>query len=291
MEKHAIRFNAIAIATLAALATLAGCGGGGGNGGGGSIPSVGAANPSPSATSSAPPSSQASATPAPQIAGVVSINNAPVANGTVIYSCGCSLQAGIAPTDQSGNYVLPLSGPAIPATPSPTYTMVPGRNYLIVAKSPQNAEAWTMAFLGKTPAHNLSLGPSATQSADVYSAAAALYIYFASPTNGPQADLAFTQWNFNAILQWTQHMRSVATTGLTQAEQKLVTDIGLAQAANTTLFPGAPPWYSGTAPQPNTTIKADLSALHSSVGTQGADPAIPTPCPGGEGFCTGTPSP
>ncbi|HEY8313068.1 MAG TPA: hypothetical protein VIG51_02740 [Candidatus Baltobacteraceae bacterium] len=295
----------VAAAALAFTALFAGCGGGPGNS---SLPSTQpqsgpAASPSPPAGSKSSPSPAASGspaasptpaatpTPAPAIAGIVRIGGAALTNSAVVYSCGCTSQAGITKTDATGHFSLPLSGPALPASPNPTYTMVPGRNYVVVTKSPAGAEAWSMAFLGKTQAKTLAIGPGPLDSADIYTAAAALYVFFASPSSGPNSDESFDRWNFNSVAQWTTHMRSNGIAQLTPPEQQLLNDITSAQTTNATLFPGAPAWYPGQTPTTNTRIKNDLNALSASVGSPGADAAIPTPCPGGVGSCTGTPTP
>jgi hypothetical protein len=219
--------------------------------------------------------------------GAATINGMPVANGTVVFSCGCSSQAGTVKTDSFGNFTITTTSQAIPPSPHPTYTTVPGRNYLIVAKDTSGAEAWTMAFLGKVPSHNVGLGAGNAVSTDPFTAAAALYIFYASPQTA-QSDLAFDQWNFNTIASWADHLRTSPLSSLTPQEQALINDIQSAQASGKTMFPTLSQWYPGTPAQSNSTIKGDLAA----VKTQGsADPLLPTPCPGGVGSCTNTPTP
>jgi hypothetical protein len=208
-------------------------------------------------------------------------------SGTAIFSCGCSGQAGSVPIDTQGNFTITTTSAAIPPSPSPTYTIAPGRNYLIVAKTAPGAEAWTMVFLGKTSSHDLGIGAGNGFTTDQFSAAAALYVFYASPLT-KQADEAFDQWNLNSVKAWADHLRTTPLASLTSQEQTLLGDILAAQSNNVTMFPTASLWNPGSPVQSNATIKNDLAAVKS----QGsADTTLPTPCPGGIGSCTGTPTP
>jgi hypothetical protein len=295
---------------FAGIALLAGCGGGGGSTSPGVTPPVtgagtsagsGGATSTPSTAPSASPSTaptHAPSTPAPTASPAIttsaSIGGAAIANGIVVYSCGCSNQAGTTTTDAAGNFTLSPTATAIPASPSPTYTMVPGRNYVIVAKAQSStasyasgAEAWTVAFLGTTPSHNLGLGPSGALSMDKYATAAALYAFYVAPLTGNK-DLSMNQFNFNALLAWANYLRT--SSSLSAPEQKLLSDIDSAQATGNTLFPRMPYWYPGTPlPPTNSAVVSDLQQIQLASGNT-SDP-IPTPCPGGVGSCTGTPSP
>lgn len=213
----------------------------------------------------------------------------PVANGTVVYSCSCTGQAGTVQTDAQGNFTIVPVATAIPATPSPIYTTVPGRNYLIVAKAPAGAETWTMEFLGTTPAHNVGLGSGNAFSTDIYATAVSLYVYFVSPSTGNK-NLSFDQWNLNSVQRWAQYLRMTATASLSPAEQQLLSDIAFDQQRNYTLFPVTPAWYPGARTTANGVIRADLQNVQSSAGANPADP-VPTPCPQGVGSCLGAPVP
>lgn len=227
-------------------------------------------------------------TQSPGVSGVAQINGTSIGNGAVVYSCSCTGQAGITPTDAAGNFTISAIATAIPATPSPTYTTVPGRNYTIVAKAPPGAEAWTLEFLGKTPAHNIGLGSGYAFSTDLYASAAALYVFWVSANTG-NANTSYDQWNMYSIAQWAQYLRNTPTASLSAPEQQFLSDISAAQGTNSTLFPLMPLWYPGTAPAPNKTIKTDIVNIRTAGGTA-TDP-VPTPCPGGVGQCTGTPVP
>lgn len=297
---------------LALTAILAACGTGGGGGtipggggGGGGTPTpnptgsgtptpipTGSGTPTPiptgSATPTPVPTHSATPTPVPTqspgLTGTLTIGGAPVPGGNVVFTCGCSSQAGIVTIAPGGSYVIGPSEPAIPSTPSPTYTTHPGRNYLIVgASSTQFAQAWTMQFLGNTPSHNLSLGATT----DAPAAAASVYIFAESQNN---SDASFDDWNFNTISAWTGHLR---TGPLTAAETTLVTDVGNAQLANTSLFPTIPVWnpYRPLSPPANAKIAGDIAGVHSE--SLAHNNTAPTPCPlnGTQPACTGAPTP
>jgi hypothetical protein len=255
---------------VALAAALAACGGGGGGSGGGGNPGGGGPPP----TSSPAPTSAAN--------GTVSVNGAALANARVVFTCGCSAQAGETTADGSGNFTLTATATATPSSPSPTYTMVPGRNYMVIgANSSTHLEAWTMLFLGNQPSTNVYLGSGGADTTDVATTAAALYIFLKSQNN---SDTSFDDWNFNQIMAWSNELRSAPKTS---QEQKLMTDIGSAETAGTPLFPTLPSWD----PDPgsaNATIESDINAISAS-----SDSNIPTPCPvsGGTPACTGTPTP
>lgn len=259
---------------LLALAAACGGGGGGSSGGGGGVP------PTPTPTPAPTPALQGSMTLATggSVAAGFTYANAP-GGSSLVFSCGCSAQAGSGALAADSTYTLPASSPATPAAPNPTYTMVPGRNYVVVATAPTHAESWNLEFFGAIPAHNVDLG-SVKGRGDVYTAAGTLYVFnFAA---GTLADTAYDDWNLNAVLAWVNQMRTAPNA----SETTLLNDIAAAQAAGTTLFPQAPGWNAGAAT--NATIKADLNAVHGS-----GDAALPTPCPltgaGGTPNCAGAP--
>ncbi len=247
---------------FALLAALSACGGGGGGGsaGGGGTPPT------------SPPLSGS---------GTLSILNAPLNAGTVVYSCGCSAQAGLVNTDANGNFAMPASAAATPSAPSPTYTLGPDRNYLIVGSlgTPGSfTEAWTMQFVAQHRANNLFL--NATNTSDVNTAAGALYIYYETLASG-SGDQAFDQWNFNQIAAWVNALKTTSF----PAEQKLLADITHFQGTNQSLYP-VPPTWNRSQPNSNAFIRTDIIAVHNQTP---ADPVLPTPCP--PSGCTGTPTP
>ena len=269
-------------AAFAAILLLAACGGGGG----GTIPApgvVGGPVPGPSATATPTPHATATPTPTPAptvkpagAAGVASVNSNPLQYAKVAFSCGCNATGGSTTTDASGNYTIPMTSPAMPGPG--TYALVPGRTYMIVASAtPGQTEAWTMLFLGSTPSHNVPLG--ANNTTDVFTAATALYVFYASASS--QDPLAYDHWNINSLISWEQHLHTTPNT----AEQQLLGDIATAQTAGTTLFTSIPVWDpdNGT-PSTNAAIRNDLKAVESS-----GDTALPTPCP--STGCTGAPVP
>jgi hypothetical protein len=263
----AVRLGAL----LALVAALAACGGGGSGSGAGTTPST----TSPQATAST------------SISGTMILNGSAVANATVAYSCGCSAQAGETTTNASGNYAIGASATAIPASPNPTYTTVPGRNYMIIGYASSGTQAWTMEFLGNSPATNLNLSASPTNlqdnSNDTASTAAALYIFYESQND---SDQSFDLWNFNTIDTWAEKLRSGL--GLSAHETQLLSDITSSQSAGQSLYPTIPAWNPQAGATANAAILADLQAIHSD-GTA-VDSALPTPCPA-EGACTGAPTP
>jgi len=260
---------------LALVAALAACGGGG-SGGGPTMPST----TTPSTTSPA-------ATPTSSISGTMAISGANLANATVAYSCGCSKQAGETKTNSSGSYTISASATAIPASPNPTYTTVPGRNYMIIGYASSGTQSWTMEFLGDTPSSNLNLSSSptdlSTNVTDQASTAAALYIFFESQND---SDQSFDLWNFNTIVSWAQKLRGGS--GLSANETALLSDVSSSQSGGLSLYPTVPVWNPQNGATVNSKILADLEAVHSD-GTA-VDPSLPTPCPGA-GKCTGTPTP
>jgi|SRR5579872_132568 len=255
-------------ATFAAAicALITACTGGGGGGG----------------TIAPPPTNPPGPSPSPMLPGTMQVATGgtfgaytyAAANGAqIVFSCGCSAQAGTSTADSSGNFSLVANSTPTPSAPDPTYTIVPGRNYIIVATTAGGAEGWTTQFAGRTSATNKYL--NAGNTSDVASAAVSLYVY----NNSPQGSVAFDDWNFNTLLNW---YGTLTTGSPNAAELKLLNDIAAQSAANKTLFPGAPSWDPGHAK--NLTISNDLASVKTSV-----DPTIPTPCPGNT--CTGTPTP
>lgn len=286
------RCPATLAATISAAALtllVAACGGGGGGGSTAlpSTPSI-ASGGGGGGGSTPAPTAAPTATPTPLLQGAMQLASggnatagfayAAVASGSqVVYTCGCSTQAGVSSIGASGSFTLPAYEQATPAAPSPTYTTVPGRNYLIVATASNAAESWTLQFLGKQPSTNVSLGNNAQS--DVYTAAGALYVYNFAPLS---SDTAFDDWNILTVQSWLQHIRSAPNA----AEMQLVNDIAAAQETGQTLFPAPPQWNPGAGT--NATIRADLDAVNAS-----GDATLPTPCPvnGAAAACTGTPTP
>lgn len=246
---------------------LAACGGGGGGGSTNGLPATG--------------SGSGSQTPAP----TYGIAGTTLADATVIFTCGCSQQAGMTTSDASGTYAISATATAVPASPSPIYTTVPGRNYLIVAFA-NHAQAWTMEFLGKSQQANLNLSPTAgdpnANRPDAATAAAALYVFYESDN---QQNESFDAWNFVTIAQWAGHLRSGT---VSPHEAQFLSDIQAAQSNSQSLYPAIPPWNPDPADGVNLQIRADIDTLHADAL---ADPTlpIPTPCPNGQ--CTGTPTP
>lgn len=265
-----------AIAAIIALsATLAACGGGGG---GGSSPGNGGGGGGGSVT---PP------TPAvtPNASGVLTLNGAALANAKAVYTCGCSSQAGSVSTDASGNVNVAGSANAIPSAPSPTYTAIPGRNYLIIGyANGTQAQTWTMLFLGSKAANNVNLaGNSTGLVSDTAANAAALFVYYdAAQKFSSAADQSFDQYNFNQIAAFAAKLR----TSPNSAEQTLMNDIVAAQSSGTSMYPGAgvPTWNASPGATTNQTITNALKAVAAS-----GDSALPTPCP--STGCSGAPTP
>jgi len=278
-------------AALLAAAAVSGCGGSSAYGG----PSIGGGYPSPSPSPTQPPSPSPSPSPSPTPGLAASgmqvttagtypgpFTNAPAASDNIVFSCGCSSQAGTGTTDGSGAFSV-MNG--TPATPGPgTYTIVATRNYVVVAQpaSGLGPQAWTMEFAGNTNATDLALGDSGatavtSATSDVYTAAATLYIWEETKAAGNAT--AFDKWNFNAIEMFVVHM---ASGHASNHEQTLINDIAAQSGLGNSLYPTHPSWDPS---QPsNATILADTRAI------RGTDPAnVPTPCP--SAGCTGTPTP
>lgn len=262
---------AIFSAAIVLAGALAACGGGGSGGGGGGGGGGGV-----------PPTSPPTPTASPGASGTASVNGTALANANIVYSCGCSGQAGTTTADASGNFTLTASATAVPASPNPTYTMLPGRNYVIVgANSGTHAEAWTMFFLGNQPSHNVYMGSGGADTTDTATTAAALYVFYNAQNQG---DTAFDDWNFNTVAAWAAELRSSPKT---TAEQKFMSDINAAEASGTPLYPVKPAWDNDVGAA-NATIISDIEAI-----TPASDSAVPTPCPlnNGSPSCTGAPNP
>lgn len=210
----------------------------------------------------------------------------PAATDTVVFTCGCFPQAGTTTTDANGAFS--VTSPATPTPAGSPYVMVAGRNYVVVAEPASGAgpQGWTLMFAGNSPATTLGLGDSGSVVAssalsDVYTTAAALYIYKKSAQCPPAGcNQAFDDWNFNTVQSWVQQLEASPN----NAERILLNDIAAQSAASNSLFPLQPLW-NPTQPL-NATINADLNNVSGSN-----DAAIPTPCPGGPSGCTGTPTP
>jgi len=267
-----------AMAAFMLGAAIAGCGGGGG---GGTI-SAPHNNPSPSPLASPGLLGNMNVTTAGTYP---SFTSSPAASDMVVFSCGCTAVGGTGSTDASGNFSIVSPSTPIP-TPNPSYTIVPTRNYVVIAEPGTLAgpQAWTIVFAGNDPTHDLTLNSAASPmpgvmgSSDVYTTAAALYIYKNSTFGGNQA---IDDWNFNIIERWVLKL-AAAPNG---AEKTLFADIAAQGGAGASLFPRAPGWNAAQ-PTAAPVIDADLNTVKNS-----ADAAIPTPCPSGPGSCTGTPTP
>ncbi len=251
------RLLRVASASMISIA-FAACGGGGGSGG---------------RSGNTPPISQ----PTPSASGQMQLSTAsgytPFGNQPVAFSCGCTSEAGSTMTDANGNYTIPLNSAAIPQG-NGTYSIVPGRNYIVVAGLPNKAQSWTIVFVGSQPSRNVVL----SSTSDLYTAAAALYVYNFSDGTSGQAT-AFDGWNINSITSWVNVLKSGNPTS---TEMRLIADIKGAQVNGASLYPSPPGWQSSVVA--NQTIAKDLAAVH-------ADPASshPTPCP--NGVCEGAPTP
>ena len=291
MRKQHIAISAVATAVVMAAA-IAGCGGGGGtsvlpgHGGGG--------NPSPTPNAS----------PTPVLMGNMNValhgsypsqTSAPLANAFTEFSCGCTTVAGTGTTDGSGNFTLATVSTPEP-NPSPMYTMVPGRNYIVVstnggnAGGPNNAtEAWTIMYAGNQTSHNHYLGAGNSNSSDVFTAAVALYVYWNSVFGVNNSNPAFDHWNFNDLAALYTHFssQSAPPAGPNAQEIQLFTDIVAQQEAPAALYPSKPGWNHNQII--NNTIRTDLTHVMSS-----GDTALPSPCPtpGGTLTCANpTPTP
>lgn len=258
-------------ATVATFFLLAGCGGGG----------------SGSGSSVTPAQVVPVQTPQPNPAAILAQVNGPngpttLALDPAVFSCGCqpdsgqTALAGQTFSDASGMVTLPSSGTGIP---SGTYSLVGGRNYLIVT-SGLGTESWTMEHVGTVPANNITLSAAPGAGTDQAQAAAALYVFQFSDAT-PPANLAYDDWNFSTIANWVARMRSGTVSA---AESKLLTDIRAYQAAGKSLYPLAPPWNRNVVNPNAGPIANDLTNVQKSAG-----PDVPTPCP--SGGCTGTPTP
>ncbi|HET9342626.1 MAG TPA: hypothetical protein VFO25_06905 [Candidatus Eremiobacteraceae bacterium] len=247
-------------------ALIAGCGGGSTSaapppGGGGGHPS-----PSPS--------------PAPSVTPVLTGNlnvaiggaypaptEAAAANAQVDFTCGCTGQAGTGAADVNGNFTLLTVSTPVPASPNPTYTIVPGRNYVVIGTAAMGtnlkAQAYTMVFAGNDSSRNQYLIPGVNAS-DTYTAAVTMYVMAKSAAT----QTAFDDWNFFTLQSFYTHLQSTPTT----QEQQLLTDIILQQEAGNTMYPAKPRWRPNKLK--NQTIANDLAAI-----TPGTDPSLPTPCP------------
>lgn len=269
------------VCAVALAASVAACGGGGGGGsttpptgGGTTPPSGGGTTPTPSPTSSA------SSSPTQSAQGQLTINGTAISNAKVTFTCGCNQGAGLTTTSSGGNYTITSTAPLAPSGKG-TYTLQ-GHNVLIVGYAPgSSTQAWTMDFVGNTPASDLNLSAS-----DDAAAAAALYLFWEvafNPTIKNSTDQTFDWFNFNTISAFVSHLRSSPDA----AESKLLSDISGAQSGGTSLFPYSTSW-NPTSDGSNGTIASDIQAVAS--GGLSADATLPTPCPAVD-ECTGAPTP
>lgn len=254
---------------FALVCAITACGGGGGSASGGTGGTGGGGTPPTQA-------------PVPLSAsGNLQVQGAPLGNGFVVYSCGCSAQAGSVTTDTVGHFIMPAAAAATPSVPQPTYTLGPDRNYIVVGSRSgapgASTEAWTMEFVAQHLLNNLALNTSNTS--DVYTAAGALYVFYFTQPNG-NGELAYDQWNFNQVATWVNNLKTTPSL----PESTLINDINASQLANKSLFPSAPTWNKTQIT--NSKIAADLTLVKNQVP---ADAALPTPCPASG--CTGTPTP
>ncbi len=285
------------VAAVLGAAIVAGCGAGGGYS---AIPGPGP-NPSPTPSTSPNPTPTPSASPVLQVQGMQLATGGTVSTGftyapapttdIAVFSCGCFPVAGTAPILANGAFMAVSPATPTPAPGASPYVMVSGRNYVLVAQPLGGAgpQGWTLQFEGKAPATTLGLGDSGSvlssvALSDVYTAAAALYVYKKSNQCAPGGcNTAFDDWNFNSVQAWVTHLK---TGPINFAETTLLNDIAAQSAAAQSLFPApkAPAWNPS---QPlNTVIGNDINAVAGS-----SDSTIPTPCPGGPSACTGTPTP
>ncbi len=256
-----VRFAGFAGFVLAT--TLAACGGGGGG-------------------SNSPTPVTPTATPAPAIAGVAAVGGVPLANAKIVFSCGCTGQAGTTTANAAGAYTIAPSTAATPAAPSPTYTTVPGRNYIDVITGSTGAQAWDIVFLGDTPAHNHTL--NATNTSDQYTTAAALYIFYHSIST-TKAD-AFDTWDFTTIAGWVTAMQTAPLV----AETKLLTDITTLQSANASLYPSNGAAWAPVGTIPNPVIVTDINGVDAAALAAGLTTRLPQQCtPAGEPCAVPTP--
>jgi hypothetical protein len=274
MRKQHIAAGVIASALVAAAA-IAGCSSGGGSsvlpGGGGGNPSP---NPSPS--------------PTPVLMGTMNVAQSGVfpnqvdgalPNAFTEFSCGCTSVAGTGTTDGSGNFTLQTQTTPEP-NPSPLYTMVPGRNYIVITTnggSPGGinnaAQAWTIIYAGNVSGHDHYL--AGTNTSDVFTAAVALYVYWNSTFGSNNQNPAFDHWNFNDLAALYTHFQ----TSPNAPETQLFSDIVAQQELPVSIYPSKPGWNANQ--KINTTIRTDLTHVMSS-----GDVALPSPCPTPGGILT-----
>ena len=201
----------------------------------------------------------------------------PAKHAEVDITCGCSPVAGTGFTDSTGNYdMLSLSTPV--PTPNPQYTIVPGRNYMVIGTQTQTGDKgqeWNMIFAGNSPLTNQFLPGGTDSQADTITAAVALWVYGNSSVGGP---VAFDDWNFFTLQAFYQHL----LTSPTSQETQLMSDIVTEQIAKVSMYPFKPPWRPNRIK--NQTIQTDVANINAST-----DPSVPTPCP--TSGCTNTPTP
>jgi hypothetical protein len=293
LMKKKTRASLAFASTLTLTALLVACGGGGGGGsttpptsggGGGSTPPPPTSTSTPAPGATTPPPGP---TATPGAAGQLILSSAPLANATVVFTCGCNGDGGKITTDAKGNYVISGSAPSVLG--NGTYTPT-GHNLMIVGYDPNNqTQVWTMMFLGNTPAHNLNLSSTPTNAtanvSDTASSAAALYVYYAAGTQVSGGDHSFDWFNFNTVASFAQHLRTAPNA----AEAKFLTDITSSQSAGASLYPGfVPTWNPVSGEGTNATITADVQAIAN--GGLAADSTLPTPCPSLNG-CANAPTP
>jgi len=257
-------------------AVIAGCGGGSTSAVG--PPGGGGGNPSP--------------TPAPSITPVltgalnVAISGSypsqvdgAAANASVDFTCGCTGQAGTGTADSGGNFNLLTTSTPVPASPNPTYTIVPGRNYVVIGTAAmgtnQKVQAYTMVFAGNDTSRNQYLIPGVNAS-DPITAAVTLYV-MAKSAGTP---LAFDDWNLFTLQTFYTHLQTAPTTQETQ----LLTDIVAQQELGNTMYPAKPRWRPNKIK--NTVIANDLAAINNTTDPGNVPTPCPTPAPGQPTGCT-----
>ncbi|HXW51410.1 MAG TPA: hypothetical protein VEJ41_05415 [Candidatus Acidoferrales bacterium] len=269
MNRKTTAISLAGFGAIAACALIVACSTGGGGGSGSGTGPIN--NPSP----------QPSPTLSPGLTDTMQVSSGgsypvytydPASDAGVVFSCGCSAQAGTTTADGAGAIDITPDSTATPSVPNPTYTMVAGRNYIVVATTGAGAEAWTIQFAGRNPSRNHYL--NGMNPSDVYSAAVALYVF----NNSPLGETAFDDWNFNKLVEWYGTLQNSPN----GAEETLLNYIASRSAANETLFPAAPSWNPGQAH--DSTMAADLVNVKMS-----GDPTIPQPCP--SSGCAGEPTP
>ena len=239
-------------------AAFAACGGGGG-----SSPTpvtVGAtATPSASPAPSSSPAFTASYASQPSLDG-----------GTVQFSCGCASTAGTAAIGSDGSLAVSQNSAGLP---SGTYTIVSGRNYVMIGQAASShLQYWTLMNLGATAASDRYLGPSNGSGVDNFTTLGALYVYYNSGNPaGSGSSEAFDYWPFSGVQTWVDHMRAGTTDTV---EAKALSDIAAAQSASTSLYPTTPSWATPTMDPANALIQSDLAALAADT----ADSTKPTEC-------------